>query len=146
MTIYTDGSKNSDDGRVGIGIYTAEFNINTYHGLTVNVSVFPAEIIAIIFLQWIEQVQPLKTIICSASAAALRGLSSTVREDLMIEINVMLLRLQRIGIEVQFCWVPDHMGVKGNEQADKLAKRALKVYDNKLIKVAHGRGEEKIIH
>lgn len=33
------------------------------------------------------------------------------------------IRLQRMGLEVQFCWVTSHMGVKGNEQADKLAKK-----------------------
>lgn len=29
------------------------------------------------------------------------------------------------GIDVQFCWVPAQEGVKGNEDADKLAKAAL---------------------
>ncbi len=28
--------------------------------------------------------------------------------------------------QVQFMWVPAHVGVKGNEQVDELAKRALK--------------------
>ena len=45
-----------------------------------------------------------------------------------------------MSIEVQLCWVPARMGFKDNEQADKLVKRALKIYDNKVIK---GRGEAK---
>ena len=63
---------------------------------------------------WILPDSVSKTVICSDSAAALRGLSSkqTVREDLMIEIHVMLLRLQKMSIEVQFCCAPAHMGVK----------------------------------
>ena len=40
----------------------------------------------------------------------------------MIDINIMLLSLQRIGIEV-----PAHIGVKGNEQVDKLTKKADKL-------------------
>ncbi len=124
-----------------------EWNVNTVY-MTDKLSIFSAEITAIIFgLQWIEQVQPLKRVICSDSAAALRGLSSrqTVREDPVIEIHIMLFRLQRMGIEVQFFWILAHMGLKDslNEQADKLAKKALKEYDNKVIKVAYGRGEAR---
>lgn len=48
----------------------------------------------------------------------------------------MLLRIQKMVIEVQFIWNPANVGVKGNEQADKLAKKALKEDDSKVIKVA----------
>ncbi len=37
-----------------------------------------------------------------------------VREDLMIDLYPSLLRMHRGGIDVQFCWVPAHEGVKGN--------------------------------
>lgn len=80
-------------------------------------------IIAVTFgLRWVEHVQPFKKrvrVICSDSAAACKDLSSlqTVREDLVLEICIMLLWIQRMGLEVQFCWIPAGMGIKGNEQA-----------------------------
>jgi len=66
----------------------------------------------------------------------------SVREDLLIELY-RLLRLHRGGIDVQFCWVPAHEGIKGNEIADKLAKEALlKVI---TVTIPLGKGEGKAV-
>jgi len=45
------------------------------------------------------------------------------REDLMLEIQQSLFRLQRLRTDVRFCWVPAHVGIKGNEGADKIAPK-----------------------
>ena len=37
-------------------------------------------------------------------------------------IQSWLIRLESKHRQVQFCWVPSHIDIKGNEQADKLAK------------------------
>ena len=68
---------------------------------------------------------------------------TSIREDLLIELFNSLFRLHRGGIDIQFCWVPAHEGVKGNEMADKLAKEALlKVI---LITIPLGKGEGKAV-
>ncbi len=54
-----------------------------------------------------------------------------------------MLRIHRCGIDVQFCWVPAHEGVKGNEYADKLAKEAL--LKEISVPVPLGKGEGKAI-
>lgn len=88
------------------------------------------------------------TVICSDSASALKSILSTKtdREDLLVEIYTLLYRLNIEGIIVYFCWVPAHIGIVGNETADKLAKEALGK-DMVDIKIPLGRNEVRsIIH
>ena len=94
-------------------------------------------------LQWAEEVRPDRVVLCTDSLAVLESLQTekSVREDLIIEINQYLLGLQRGGIEVQFCWVPAHKGLTGNEGADKLAKKALQQQIE--LKIVLGKGEGK---
>lgn len=66
----------------------------------------------------------------------------SVRDDLIIEIYMLLLKLTHLGIQVEFCWIPSHVGIEGNEAADKLAKRALG-NNNEVIEVNIGRTEAK---
>lgn len=40
VTVYTDGSKNPENGHVGVGIYIPEFNVNIHHRLTLNYPYF----------------------------------------------------------------------------------------------------------
>ncbi len=61
----------------------------------------------------------------------------------MIDLYHSLLRIHRGGIDVQFCWVPAHEGVKGNENADKLAKEAL--LKEISVPIPLGKGEGKAI-
>ncbi|XP_035985721.1 uncharacterized protein LOC118559100 [Fundulus heteroclitus] len=145
LKIYTDGSKNSK-GNVGIGIFIPEFNICICERLTDLLSIYTAEMVAIIFsLQWVEEVRPDRVVICTDSKAAIESIHSggNSRKDLVIEIYQSLYRLYRYGIEVQFCWVPAHEGVKGNETADKLAKKALGKQNKDQI--SFGKGEGKSI-
>lgn len=67
----------------------------------------------------------------------------TVRDDLLIEICTIMLRIQRAGVDVQFVCVPAHVGVDGNEKADEIAKTALKLKDDEIMKVLFGKGEAK---
>ena len=47
--------------------------------------------------------------------------------DQINEVFLIMYRLQMKGIFTRFIWVPAHVGVKGNEQVDILAKQALKI-------------------
>jgi len=44
----------------------------------------------------------------------------------LYEVLQSVTRIKNQGGQVQFMWVPAHVGVKGNELVDELAKRALK--------------------
>lgn len=128
LKIYTDGSKNKQEC-VGIGIHIPEFKINISKRLSDRLSVYTAEIVAVIIaLQWVGEVRPDRVILCTDSLAVIKSIQSMTsgREDLLIEMFHSLLRLHRGGIDVQFCWVPAHEGVNGNE----IAKDALQKGNN----------------
>ncbi len=50
-----------------------------------------------------------------------------------MEIMQTLYRIQMMGITVVFLWVPAHIGIQGNETADKEAKAAVKNNDINVI-------------
>lgn len=130
-----------------MGIYIPEFDIGIAKRISNKLSVYTAEMVAIIIsLQWVEQVKSLKVVICSDSAAAMQSMKSgeTAREDLLLEVYLILLNLQHLGIDVHFCWIPAHTGIEGNETADKLAKSAVNKNGNN-VELCFGRGEAKSI-
>ncbi len=67
---------------------------------------------------------------------------SEARQDLVFEVLQSLLRIRQLRIEVNFLWVPAHVGVNGNEEVDLLAKKAL-TYPQIEIKLALSKAEFK---
>ena len=63
-----------------------------------------------------EDVQPVRIIVCSDYLSLLSSLSSgqSNRSDLLLEVLMLLWKIERIGVEVRFCWFP-HSVVEGNE-------------------------------
>ncbi len=99
----------------------------------------------LIALQWVEEVKPDRVTVYTDSLAVMKNIQSMtpVREDLMIDLYHSLLRMHRGGIDVQFCWVPAHKGVKGNEYAKKMTKEAL--LKEISVPIPLGKGEGKAI-
>uniref|UniRef100_A0A9J8CA31 Uncharacterized protein n=1 Tax=Cyprinus carpio carpio TaxID=630221 RepID=A0A9J8CA31_CYPCA len=116
-------------GKTAVAVYIPLFNIRMSKRTSDHISVFTAEIIAIcLALQWIEEIQPTRAVICTDSLSALNSLesgTSSARQDMINQVMQSLYRTRQYGILVNFVWVPSHMGVKGNEEADNLAKQAL---------------------
>ncbi|GFW40285.1 putative RNA-directed DNA polymerase from transposon BS [Trichonephila clavipes] len=103
ISVYTDGSKTA--GHVGCGVV---FN-NTILSFSLHnsISVFSAELTAILIT--------LQHILISNHR------HFCVYTD-MIEILVLLRKLERKGFHIIFSWVPGHVGILGNEQADTAAR------------------------
>ncbi|XP_016419840.1 uncharacterized protein LOC107749259 [Sinocyclocheilus rhinocerous] len=148
LQIYTDGSKDPKTGRAAAAVVIPEFNVECGKRITDDISVYACEMMAmIIALQWVEEVRPERVVIASDSCAALMSLkccNSRSREDLLYEILQSLFRIHQIHLSVRFVWVPAHVGIDGNEKADKAAKCALKS-GNKHININISKSEAKVV-
>ena len=120
--IFTDGSKSSSG--VGYGVYNRDFNCKG--ALPVFTSIFTAELFAI--LKAVEKIVPAAGTdftVFSDSKSVLQSLSNfNSVNPLVLKIQQWVFLLTFKGVHVNFCWVPAHTGIHGNEEADKLAKVA----------------------
>lgn len=127
VQMFTDASKSSD-GKIGVFYIVPEFGVKVGKRVNENLSVYTGEMLAILLaLQWVEEVRPLRSVICSdsGSIASLQYSHSDSREDILMEIRQVLYRIQMMGLIVVFLWIPAHIGVKRNEEADRAAKAAI---------------------
>jgi ribonuclease HI len=120
--IYTDGSKT--ENAVASAVVTTEKTVSKAYNK--NLSIFSAEIRALeLALNEIDKSEDEKHIIYSDSKSALQALEDRwttnplLRRVLELHTNIRKSKL------VIFCWVPSHVGIKGNEAADQAAKTAL---------------------
>ena len=127
--IYTDGSKDPESGCTGSAVYIPACKESIKKRLTNNVSVYTTELVAILLaLQWLEEKEISNVVIASDSFSALESIKSgrsACRMDLLNEVFMFLSQLGNRGTLIYFLWVPAHVGVVGNEQADILAKQTL---------------------
>ena len=124
VNIYTDGSKDAN------GVGAAVFMGGDSHKIALpkKASIFTAELTAIkTALDLIDQL-PIthRFIIFSDSKSALEAIQNrTFNNPIVIEILEQLFNLAMLGHEVVMAWVPSHVGIPGNERADKAAKEAV---------------------
>jgi ribonuclease HI len=126
-TIYTDGSKM--DGRVACACWYRNKAIS--RRLPDGCSIFTAELHAILLaLLAVKESSRKKFIICSDSKSALQALNRMKVDIPLVSKCLKLLWGLRTGAtDITFVWVPSHVGIWGNEAADREAKKAL----NKVI-------------
>ena len=123
ISVFTDGSKS--DAGVGFGVV---FPDRERTGRLSSVaSIFTAELNAI--LKALKEILIFSgnkfTLYCD-SKSVLQSLEHfNPQHPLVLEIIEWLFLVKRRGKEVDFCWVPSHVGIQGNESADHLAKTAV---------------------
>ena len=126
LKIYTDGSVL--ESYTGAGFVIPDLKVKKSYCLGKNFSVFTAELYAILMaLSWISDlnVAIYSILICVDSKSvlcSLRSWDANVRKDLIFDIKFMIHSVMAKGTFVEFCWIPSHCGIYGNEIADKLAK------------------------
>jgi len=137
IILYSDGSKNEQSNKLGAGvIYTTNLVINQSlsWNLGSGMEVFDAELFAIEKAFEIafknRQLNTEKVWIFSDSQAAIKRLKNSSLKSgqyYIQSIRKWAEKLQNNNIQMQLEWVPGHMNIKGNELADKAAKKGTKL-------------------
>ncbi|GFU38108.1 retrovirus-related Pol polyprotein from transposon opus [Trichonephila clavipes] len=118
-----DGSKRAD--YVGCGVVIED----VMHGyrLDTSCSIFTAEAVTIYrALQLIDSNMPRKYCIYTDSMSVLEALENYNDRchPVVCKILDITNRLYSKGFDIVFCWLPSHVGIIGNEQANSAAKSA----------------------
>ncbi|KAL5005834.1 hypothetical protein ScPMuIL_016992, partial [Solemya velum] len=127
LAIYTDGSK-IPNGETGAAFVVPELKVNKGFRLPVHASVFTCELVAILLaLFWVDDFRPLRATIFTDSLSCLQAFTYANRysRKIVFEILQMVTILYRSGVNINFVWIPSHVGILGNEMADRAAKAAL---------------------
>ena len=122
ISVYTDGPKS--DAGVGFGVIFPDFK--RFGALPSHLSNFTAELYGILVaVKEILSLDRGNFVIFTDSKSVLESLeifNST--HPLVIDILEWVFLANCRGRFISFCRVPAHVGIQGNEEADKLAKEA----------------------
>jgi len=128
LQIYTDGSQYDAGTGAAFVIPGLRRCTKRYHLPEVNI--MTAELVAILMAaNHVNDlgVLPTQIVILSDSLSALQAIASdgtNAREDIVREIQSVLHQLIVRGVDTTLQWVPAHVGVIGNELADRAAREA----------------------
>jgi ribonuclease HI len=131
IQIYTDGSKSEEGVGAGVAIFKTDIHIKSLkYKLNKRCTNNQAEQLAILkALEYTENVkaEDKTATINTDSRITLDSLKNkNIHTSLIEGIRRRLTELKNIGWKIQFRWVKAHVGIKGNELADTLAKEAAK--------------------
>ena len=120
--IYTDGSK-TDDGVAYAMVCrrSGQPNLTKNFKLHEEASIFTAELFAILdAVKTGKSLSPQTTIIITDSKSSIQALNKPFSKNSLVK--TIQNEAYESTKEFLLCWVPSHIGVTGNEIADKLAR------------------------
>lgn len=128
MKIYTDGSLNPITNTTTCAVYIPSLRIREAYTLSEGTSIFAAEGNGILkamelILQHNEERNEI--LIISDSKSIIQTLNSPGKEKQPIVHAIIRAgeALRSAGTKTTLYWIPSHVGIEGNEIADKLASR-----------------------
>ena len=136
VKIYTDGSKDPTSGLTGAGIFDSHSSLGYSFRCQTNMSICSAELLAIVealdLVKGIWDESPNNNykniVILSDSLSAIQAIQNrnSARPDLVNWILSLCHSLTlNYGCLISIEWVPAHVDIYGNEEADKYAKLGL---------------------
>ena len=122
IPFYTDGSKDTER----VSVAAVLINHSYAHRIQDHRSIFTAEARAILLTrECIEHSNRKKVLIFTDSMSCLQALDHLKIDNLIIEeIISKLTSLKASGFDIHLCWLPGHVGIRGNERANRAAKMA----------------------
>ena len=140
LKIYTDGTR-QEDGQAGCAVVCPQNSYAKQYKLNNHISIMMAELFAIKeALAYISQIEmPSKVVILTDSKSSLQSFSKSRGSvpSITHEIKLMAHTLSKKNCKVVFQWVPSHVGLLGNELADKAAKNSVTASEAQKGKVPH---------
>lgn len=133
--IFTDASKHAASSCVGIGVYHSQYKIVQQIKLPPESSVFTGEIFAILkAIEYAELAKLRDVVIFSDSLSSLQAISHfpfqrIKQAQLVFSIRDRILQCSLKGCNIIVSWIPSHVGIAGNERADRLANEAIQIGD-----------------
>lgn len=130
IAFFTDGSKGDPACYVGFAVVSLDLHLKIQKRITSYTSIYSAETFAIIdAIQIIINRQIPKATIFSDSLSVLTSITLNKQflpnNYLVGRIRSLLSKASIMGLDVILIWIPAHVGIKGNETADRLAKQAI---------------------
>jgi len=121
--IFTDGSKVWDKLAAAV---VHEHNSKSVR-LPNNISIFRAELYALdLAIDVVCRSRELDLVIVSDSKSSLEAINNfQIEVDIVQKFIKDYTILSNSGKNILLCWMPSHMGIRGNEKADTAAKAAL---------------------
>ncbi|KAG7302580.1 hypothetical protein JYU34_012513 [Plutella xylostella] len=131
LTIFTDASKLSENGNVGVAVWIPKYNIILNYKCPPETSVFTGEATAILeAVLYVESHKLRKSLILSDSSSCIHAIlscpfRSKSKFPIILKIREALYRCHVQNFEVVIAWIPGHSGILGNEAADSCAREAV---------------------
>ena len=144
--VFTDGSKSAE----GVGCAVIMEEVVIRRKLPSTCSIFTAELQAVVLaIQHIfnsDDHNETYTIFTDSNSVLFSIKQAMPFHHLVQEVQDWLFLLHsRKNIHIHFCWVPAHVGVDGNERADKAAKEASELPNPSPIRIPYS-DFKNIIH
>ena len=124
ISVYTDGSKMED--AVAAAAVSNDYELS--RRLLDGSSIFSAEIRAILLgLSIVRHTTGKNFILFTDSKSSLQAIEQNDPENPLVSHVLKIFNMLKFKFDknIMFCWIPSHIGIRGNERADTIAKHAL---------------------